>query len=253
MTGKVKRMLRRRKAVAALIATLLGTQGNCTPLIVGRSGHHIFIATNSIDTQGNIRCKLHFAKHAVVMWATQASSMTMKWPTGRTETVDFEASLNDQLRESDEPIDTLKEMLVQNAEERIRSILQLYKETDPDRGDVARDLVSEYVIVGRERDGFLGVRAFTLEVDNPQSITFEVQDITSKLHDGEVIDYTEGEVNVGHARGVKAVRAAVYARLQQHSEEALRFGNKAFSPPYLVMDITRSGRSYLSDPGPCGS
>lgn len=241
----------KRRAAAAVIAALLSTNGDCTPLIVGRSGHHIFIATNSIDTDGKSRCKLHFAKSAVIMWATQAASMTLKWPDGRAETVDFEAAMNKRVRDIDEPIDVLKEILVQVAEERIHAILQLYKEADPDRVDIARDLVSEYVIVGREHNGFLGVRAFTLAVADPQSITFQVEDITSKLHDNQIIDYTQGEIDTSNAHGQKAVRAALYARLQKHNQAAQSFGNKSFSPPYLVMDVTRSGRSYLSDPGPC--
>lgn len=238
-------------AAVALLATLLTTNGDCTPLIVGRSGNHIYVATNSIDTDGKSRCKLHFAANAVIMWATQAASMTLIWPNGRTETVDFEAAINNRIRNTDEPIDLLKEILVQDVEERIRAILQRYNETDPARFSIARNLVSEYVIVGREHNGFLGVRAFTLEVVDPQKMTFEVQDITSKLHNGEVIDYTQGEVNTSKAHGQNGVRAAVYARLQSHNEAARSFGNKAFSPPYLVMDVTRYGRSYLSDPGPC--
>lgn len=230
---------------------LLTTSGDCTPLVVGRSGNHIIIATNSIDTDGNSRCKLHFAKSAVIMHATNAASMSFTWPDGRKEFVDFEAAINDRIRDIDEPIGSLKEMLVQDVQERIRATLQLYKPTDPDRADIARDLVSEYVIVGREHNGFLGVRAFTLEVVDPQTITFQVQDITKKLHDNEVIDYSQGEIDVINARGQKAVLGAVFARLQSHNERAQSLGNKAFSPPYLVMDVTRSRRSYLSDPGPC--
>ncbi len=241
----------KRRVAAAIFMMFLTTLGDCTPLIVGRSGHHIFVATNSIDTAGNSHCKLHFAKSAVILWATQAASMTLKWPNGRAETVDFEAAMNNRIRDIDQPVDALKEILIQNAEERIRAILQLYKETDPDRADIARDLVSEYVIVGRERNGFLGVRAFTLKILDPQSITFQVEDITTRLHDNQIIDYTQGEIDTGSAHGQKAIRAAIEARLQKHNEVAQSYGNKSFSPPYLVMDITRSGRSYLSDPGPC--
>jgi hypothetical protein len=244
-------MSKKHRAAAALMAALLTASGDCTPLVVGRSGNHIIIATNSIDTDGNSRCKLHFAKSAVVMHATQAASMSFTWPNGRTEIIDFEAAINNRIRDLDEPIGSLKEMLIQDVEERIRAMLQLYKPTDPDRSDIASDLVSEYVIVGRELNGFLGVRAFTLEVVDPQSITFQVQDITRKLHDNEVIDYSQGEIDAINAHGQKAVLAAVYARLQSHNERAQSLGNKAFSPPYLVMDVTRSGRSYLSDPGPC--
>lgn len=244
-------MPRKYSAEAILIAALLAARGNCTPLIVGCSGNHIIVATNSIDSKGNSQCKLHFAKHAVVMEATQASSMIFTWPDGHTETIDFEAAMNDRIKDLDEPIDRLKEILLQDAEEHIRSALQHYKPADSARADMARDLVSEYVIVGKERNGFLGVRAFTLEVVDPQSITFGVQDMTAKLHNGEVIDYTEGEVTTINAHGKKAVRAAVYARLQRWNKEAQGLGNKAFSPPYLTMDITHSGRSYLSDPGPC--
>jgi hypothetical protein len=57
--------------------------------------------------------------------------------------------------------------------------------------------------------------------------------------------------NTSHAHGRKAVLAAIDARLQSDNELALGFGNKAFSPPYVVMDVTHSARSYLSDPGPC--
>jgi hypothetical protein len=241
----------KHRAAFALIAAFLTTNGDCTPLIVGRSGNHIFIATNPRDTDGNSRCKLHFAKNAVVMWATQAASRTLTWPNGRTETVDFNAAINNRISDADQPIGILKELLVQDAEEHIRAILQLYKKSDLARVDIARDLVSEYVIVGREHNGFLGVRAFTLDVVDPHSITFQIHDITSKLHDGEIIDYTQGEVNTSNAHGPKAIRAAIYARLQSHNEAAQSLRNKAFAPPYLVMDVTRSGRSYLSDPGPC--
>jgi len=241
----------KRRAAVALIAALLTTGGDCTPLVVGRSGNHIIVATNSIDTHGNSRCKLHFSKSAVVMRATQAASMIFTWPNGRVETIDFDAAINDRIRDLDEPIGRLKEILVQDVQERTRAILQRYQPLDPDRADIARDLVSEYVIVGREHNGFLGVRAFTLQVVEPQSITFEVQDITRKLRDGEVIDYSQGEINTIKTHSQKAVRAAVYARLQSHNEVAQSLGNKAFSPPYLVVDVTHSGRSYLSDPGPC--
>src|SRR5580698_1956562 len=78
LTAMLACMPMKRRAAAAVIAALLSTNGDCTPLIVGRSGHHIFIATNSIDTDGKSRCKLHFAKSAVIMWATQAASMTLK-------------------------------------------------------------------------------------------------------------------------------------------------------------------------------
>lgn len=244
-------MLRKYSAETVLIAALLTARGNCTPLIVGRSGHHMIIATNSIDSKGNSRCKLHFSKHAVVMQATQASSMIFTWPDGRTETIDFEAAMNDRIRDLDEPINRLKEILIQDAQERIRATLQHYKPSDPARADMARELVSEYVIVGRERNGFLGVRAFILEVDDPQSITFEVRDITEKLHNDEIIDYTQGKITKMNVHGQKAVHTAVYARLQRWNKEARSFGNKAFSPPYLIMDITHSGRTYLSDPGPC--
>jgi hypothetical protein len=245
-------MPKKHRAAAALIAALLTTSGDCTPLVVGCSGNHIIVATNSIDTDGNSRCKLHFSKSAVVMRATQAVSMTLKWPNGRTETIDFDAAINDRIRDLDQPIGRLQEILVQDVQERIRAILQLYKPEDPDRADIARDLVSEYVIVGREHNGFLGVRAFTLQIVDPQSITFEVRDITVKLRNDEVIDYTQGEINTINAHGYKAVRAAIYARLQSHNEVAQSLGNKAFAPPYLVMDVTHSRRSYLSDPGPCG-
>ena len=244
-------MPRKHWAAVALIAAFLPAGGDCTPLIVGRSGNHIIVATNSVDTAGNSRRKLHFAKSAVVMRATQAASMTLTWPDGRTKTIDFDAALNDRIRDLDEPIGTLKDILIQDVQERIRAILQLYKPADPDRADIAHDLVSEYVIVGREHNGFLGVRVFTLEIADPKTITFQVQDLTEKLHDGEVIDYTQGEINAAKVGSKKAVLEALYARLQSHNEAAQSLGNKSFSPPYLVMDIARTGRSYLSDPGPC--
>jgi hypothetical protein len=177
--------------------------------------------------------------------------MTVIYPDGRTKSVDFEAALNNLIRDADEPIDVLKEMLVKDAEKRIRALLDSYRATGLGRAYIASDLVSEYVIVGREHNGFLGVRAFTLDVADPQSVTFQIRDITSKLRNGEVIDYSTREVNISKAHGPKGVLAALYARLQSNDKAAQRFGNKAFSPPYLVMDITRSGRSYLSDPGPC--
>lgn len=242
-----------RLATAAIAAALLALDCDGTPLVVGRSGDHIYIATNSIDSDGNSRCKLHFGKSAVVLWATQASSMTLMWPDGRTKFVDFDASLNNLIRNADEPLDVLKEMLVQDSEKRIRGLLDSYKATDPGRFAVARDLVSEYVIVGKEHDGFLGVRAFTLDIADPQSVTFEVHDITSKLRNGEVIDYSNRDINIIKAHGPKGVRAALYAQLQSDNESAQKFGNKAFSPPYLVFDVSRTGRSYLSDPGPCRS
>ena len=245
-------MPKKHRATGVLVAALLTTSGNCTPLVVGRSGNHIIVATNSIDTEGNSRCKLHFSKTAVVMRATQAASMTFTWPNGRVEIIDFDAAINDRIRDLDEPIGRLKEILVQDFQERIRTILQRYKPLDPDRADIASNLVSEYVIVGREHNGFLGVRAFTLQVANPQGITFEVLDITRKLRDGEVIDYSQGEINTIKAHGQKGVRAVVYARLQSHNEVAQSLGNKAFAPPYLVMDVTHSRRLYLSGPGPCG-
>jgi len=234
-------MPKRHRAAAVLLAALLTTNGDCTPLIVGRSGHHIFVATNSIDTDGKSRCKLHFAKRAVILWATQATSMTLIWPDGHKETVDFEAAINSRIRDVDEPIDVLQEILVQDAEDRIRAMLQHYKATDLNRTDIASDLVSEYVIVGRERNGFIGVRAFTLEVSDLRSITFKVREITSKLHEGEIIDYSQGEVNTSHAHGQKALLAAIDARLQNDNEVALGFGNKAFSPP-----IRRDGCHALS-------
>jgi len=194
---------------------------------------------------------LHFGKSAIVMWATESSSMTLKWPDGHTRSVDFELALNNLMRDTDEPIEVLKERLIQDTERLIRGLLNSYSATDPDRVDMAGDLVSEYVLVGRERNGFLGVRAFTLDVSNPRSVTFDVQDIARKLHNGEVIDYSTREVTVIKAHGTKGVRAALYSQLQTHSRIAGILGNKAFSPPYLVMDVSRSGRSYLSGPGPC--
>lgn len=240
-----------RLANVAIVAALLTTRCDCTPLVVGRSGNHIYIGTNSVDSDGNSRCELHFGQTAVVMWATQASSMTLKYKDGRRKSVDFEAALNNLISDVNEPIDVLKEDLVQDTEKRIRGLLDSYEKTDLDRVDLASFLANEYVIVGRENNGFLGVRAFTLYVADPLSVTFEVSDITSKLHNGEVIDYSTGEVNISKAHGPKGVRAALYARLQSHDKVAQRLGNKAFSPPYLVMDVTHSGRSYLSDPGPC--
>lgn len=239
------------KALAACLAVLLTGSGNCTPLIVGRSGNHILVATNSIDTEGNSHCKVHFAKTAVVMRATQAASAKFTWPDGHAETVDFDAALNDRIRDLDEPVDRLKDILVQDAEQHIRAALELYKAEDPKRIDIAHDLVSEYVIVGREHNGFLGVRAFTLEVVNPRAITFRVSDLAGKLHDGEVVDYTEGERKANNARGMKDVRATIDNILQNHNEAAQHFGNKSFSPPYLVMDVTHSDRRFLTDPGPC--
>jgi hypothetical protein len=232
-----------RLATAAIVAALLTCNCDGTPLVVGRSGDHIYVATNSIDSDGNSRCKLHFGKSAVVMWATQASSMTLIWPDGRTESVDFEAALNNLIKNANESSDVLMEMLVQDTQKRIRGLLDSYKETNLDRVDVARDLVSEYLIVGKGHDGFLGVTAFTLDVADPQSVTFEVHDITSKLHNGEVIDYSNRDIHISKAHGRKGVRAALYAQLQSDDKIAQSFGNKAFSPPYLVMDITRSGRS----------
>ena len=239
---------------AALLTVALATMdGRCTPLIVGRSGAHIIVATNSIDTAGNSRCKLHLGRHVVVIRATQAASMSLTWPDGHTETVDFDVALNDLLQGLDKPVGTVREMLIADVQQRIRVLLQHYRSADHDRVEIARDLVSEYVIVGREHDGFLGVQAFTLEVTDPRSITFGVSDITEKLHDGEVIDYTGGEANVLHVHGLKAVTAAVYARLGEHADVGVSLGNKAFSPPYLVMDVTPSNRTYVSNPGPCST
>jgi len=244
-------MLKKQSVAAALMAAFLTTSGDGTPLIVARIGNHIIVATNSIDTNGNSRCKLHFSRNAVVMRATQAASMIFIWPDGRKETIDFDATINDRIKDLDEPVGRLQDILIEDAQERIRTILQRYQPADPDRADIANDLVSEYVLVGPEHNGFLGVRAFTLQVTNPQSITFEVEDITTKLRKGEVVDYTQNEIGTIRAHGQKAVRAAVYALLKKHDEAAQNLGNKAFSPPYLVMDVTHSGRSYLSDPGPC--
>lgn len=252
-SGKLMDVQKMRLATAAIVAAILTCNCDGTPLVVGRSGDHIYVATNSIDSDGNSRCKLHFGKSAVVMWATQASSMTLKYKDGRTKSVDFEAALNNLIRDVNEPVDVLKEELVQDTEERIRGLMDSYEKTDPDRVALASLLANEYVIVGRKHNGFLGVRAFTLYVADPQSVTFEVSDITSKLHNGEVIDYSTGEVNISRAHGQKGVRAALYTRLQSHDKVAQGFGNKAFSPPYLVMDVTHSGRFYLSGPGPCQS
>jgi len=110
-------------AKVALVASLVTTQASCTPLIVGRSGNHIYIATNSIDSSGNSRCKLHFGKTAVVMWATEASSMTLKWPDGHTKSVDFEPALNNLIKDTNEPIGVLEEKLIQDTEKRIRALL----------------------------------------------------------------------------------------------------------------------------------
>jgi len=244
-------MRKRYRVTAALVATLLTITADCTPLIIGRSGGHIFVATNSIDTNGVSRCKLHFAKHAVVLWATQAASITLSWPNGRTETVDFESALNDKIKDVDEPIDTLKDILIRDAEERIRTLLLHYRASGFDRAVVARDLQSEYVIVGREHNGFIGVRAFTLEVADPQNVLFKVQDVTRRIHNGEVIDYSQGEVNIFTAGDRKAVRSVLYDSLRQRDTVAQAAGNKAFSPPFLVMDVTRSSRTFLSDAGPC--
>src|ERR1700727_1287943 len=145
-------MPKKHRAAAALIAAVLTTSADCTPLVVGRSGNHIIVATNSIDTDGKSRCKLHFSKSAVVMRATQAASMIFTWPDGRVETIDFDAAINDRIRDLDEPIGRLKEILIQDVQQRIRAILQRYQPLDPDRADIASDLVSEYVIVGRERN-----------------------------------------------------------------------------------------------------
>jgi hypothetical protein len=240
-----------RLATVGIVAAFLTFTCDGTPLVVGRSGDHIYIATNSIDSDGNSRCKLHFGKNAVVMWATQASSMTLIWPDGSTKSVDSHDALNNLIRNANEPLDVLKEMLVQDTEKRIRGLLDSYKAKDPDRFAVARDLVSEYVIVGKEHNGFLGVRVFTLDIADPQAVTFEVHDITIKLHNGEVIDYSNRDINIIKAHGPKGVRAALYAQLQSHDKAAQSFGNKAFAPPYLVYDVTRAGGSYLSDPGPC--
>ena len=54
------------------------------------------------------------------MRATQAVSRTLKWPNGRTETIDFDAAINDRIRDLDEPIGRLQEILVQDVQERIR-------------------------------------------------------------------------------------------------------------------------------------
>ena len=185
------------------------------------------------------------------MRATQAASMALTWPDGHTKIIDFDEALDERLKGLDEPIGTLKDILIQDVQDRIRALLQLYRPAGPDRVDIANDLASEYVIVGKERNGFLGVRAFTLEIGDPEHITFQVRDSSEKLHDGQVIDFTQGESTVFDVHGAKAVKDAVYARLQEHNESGQRFGNKSFSPPYLIVDVTHSSRSFLSNPGPC--
>src|ERR1700761_1992467 len=117
-------MLPRLHVAGVLFAFLTATSANCTPLVVAIDGHSVIVATNAIDTEGNTSCKLHFSKSAVVMQAAQAASMKFTWPDGHTETLDFEADLNNRIRDLDEPIDNLKRILIESTQTRIRSILQ---------------------------------------------------------------------------------------------------------------------------------
>lgn len=187
------------------------------------------------------------------MRAIQASSITFEWPDGRKELLDFDASLDKRVKDLDAPVDTLKTILLNDAEDQIRYALKHYKPEGFARLSLARELDSEYVIVGKESNGFTGIRAFAVRVDDPRLLTFTVNDLDGKLHKGDVADYSEGELHITRSHGRLAIQTALRARLDARNEEAHASGNMAFAPPYLIMDITHSSRSYLSDPGPCTS
>ena len=86
---------------------------------------------------------------------------------------------------------------------------------------------------------------------SPSDMTFEVRDLNEAVRNGQVVDYSEGEV-VAHERGVsEGIVDVIYTVLQNRTESAERVMNKAFSPPYLVMKVTHSGRRFISAAGPC--
>ena len=185
------------------------------------------------------------------MRATQAASMTFIWPDGHVELIDFDAELNERIKEIDETVDRIKEILIVDSERRIISILQRYKPASRQRREIARDLISEYVIVGKERNGFLGVRAFTLEVLNPSEITFDVQELPNSIRNGQIIDYSEGDIAIHEPESSKAMVETIASILQNRNRSAEVSGNNAFSPPYQIMKLTHTGLHFLSDAGPC--
>jgi hypothetical protein len=187
------------------------------------------------------------------MRAIQASSITFEWPDGRKELLDFDASLDKRVKDFDAPVGSLKTVLLNDAEDQIRYALEHYRPEGFERFLLARDLEREYVIVGKESNGFIGIRAFAVRVADPRLLTFTVNDLDVKLHKGEVADFSEGEIHITRSHGRLAIQTALLARLDARNEEARSKGNISFAPPFLLMDITHSTRSYLSDPGPCAS
>ena len=85
-----------------------------------------------------------------------------------------------RFRNIDQPVGVLQDVPVQDAEEKIRSILQRYRDKDRDRAE-SHELVYGYVMVGRERDGLLVVCAFTIEVVHAQPVRLKIREITKRF------------------------------------------------------------------------
>jgi|GEM_PF-5009609 len=185
------------------------------------------------------------------MWATQVTSVKIGFPDGHDLLVDRQAALESLLQGNHQSIEDLQELIVLESETRIKEILRLYQYQPFLQAKIAGELMAEYVLVGKDRHGFVGTRAFILAVSQPREGSFEVRSITKPLHNGEVIDYSQGEITYLNGTGRSNVIANMLVRLQQHALRASAFQNQAFAPPFVIMDVTSHSKSYLYGPGSC--
>lgn len=223
----------------------------CTPLIVAVDGHSIIVATNTIDTEGRSHCKLHFSQNVVVVRAIQAASLTFVSPNGSIERIDFERELDDLLRNSNLSVESLEKLIVEEIQAHVLALFERFKLGSLERRQIANSLESEYVIVGKKKNGFLGIRVFLFKVLDPEQPRVVIRDLDTAWQNGELIDFSEGQRATYQINSRKDTTSAIYSLLQAHSESAMKFGNKSFSSPFSLVRVMRSGFSFLSAPGVC--
>jgi len=241
------------RILTTAILVVMSEAGSCTPLVVAREGRTLILASNTTDSEGKPHCKLHFAKNAIVMRATQAASVKFIWPDGRIERIDFDEELDGSIQNMEGPLDLIETHIIEEAERRIVSVLERYEPMSGARRALSQDLISEYVIAGRERNGFLGIRAFTIRVSNPETITFDVHDLPSTIRNKQIVDYSEEDVAIYKPVGSQSPSELISSILLDRTRSAKASGNEAFSPPYVLVEVSRSGFRFLTATGPCRS
>ena len=231
-----------RKLPIALFFLLAVQQGLATPLVVARFDKGLVVGTNEVLADGAKVCKLHVAKHAVVLMSAPA-------PAGAHQgTVTAEQRMDRALSGQSLSTPNLTELLRSTAESAAREMLVSAGASHP----ATEAFVFRFVLVNVD-DAGPSVSAFNLRLKNGEPVSFELEPIEKTVQVNELQDYSQQNVHMKHiAPSEDAAIEAVRQQLASDTRIQSATPTQAYQPPFSIVEMRNDGTmTLITPPGEC--